>query len=68
MDENKMLGERYRGVKANYIPIQSKLAIIEALIEFGPLSRSDLADLIGLSRSALTELSQELIALGLMHG
>jgi predicted NBD/HSP70 family sugar kinase len=45
----------------------SKLSIIEALIEFGPMSRSDLADLIGLSRSALTELSRDLIAMDIMH-
>lgn len=39
----------------------SKLSVIEALIEHGALSRSDLAERIGLSRSALTELSRELI-------
>ncbi len=44
-----------------------KLSIIEALLEFGPMSRSALADMIGLSRSALTDLSCDLIALGLIN-
>jgi len=53
--------------KATCFASSSKLSIIEALIEVGPISRSDLADLIGLSRSALTELSRDLIALGIVH-
>ena len=45
----------------------SRTAIIEALLENGAMSRSDLADSIGLSRSALTELSRGLIEQGLIH-
>ncbi len=45
----------------------SRTAIIEALLENGSMSRSDLADSIGLSRSALTELSRGLIEQGLIH-
>jgi predicted NBD/HSP70 family sugar kinase len=45
----------------------SRTAIIEALLENGLMSRSDLADSIGLSRSALTELSRELIEMGLVE-
>jgi predicted NBD/HSP70 family sugar kinase len=45
----------------------SRTAIIEALLENGSMSRSDLADSIGLSRSALTELSRGLIEEGLIH-
>jgi predicted NBD/HSP70 family sugar kinase len=44
----------------------SRTAIIEALLENGSMSRSDLADSIGLSRSALTELSRGLIEQGLI--
>jgi predicted NBD/HSP70 family sugar kinase len=45
----------------------SRTAIVEALLENGAMSRSDLADSIGLSRSALTELSRGLIQQGLIH-
>jgi predicted NBD/HSP70 family sugar kinase len=58
---------RIEGQKSTGFASSSKLSIIEALIEFGPMSRSALADLIGLSRSALTQLSRDLIALGLMN-
>jgi predicted NBD/HSP70 family sugar kinase len=44
----------------------SRRAIIEALLENGAMSRSDLADSIGLSRSALTLLSRGLIEQGLI--
>lgn len=45
----------------------SRTAIIEALLERGQLSRSDLADLTGLSRSSLTGLSLGLMKLGLVQ-
>jgi predicted NBD/HSP70 family sugar kinase len=45
----------------------SRSAIIEALLENGSMSRTDLADSIGLSRSALTLLSRGLIELGLIQ-
>jgi predicted NBD/HSP70 family sugar kinase len=45
----------------------SQIQIIEALLENGSMSRSDLANLIGLSRSALTELSRILIDHGLIR-
>ncbi len=45
----------------------SRTAIIEALLENGSMSRTDLADAIGLSRSALTEPSRGLIERGLIH-
>jgi predicted NBD/HSP70 family sugar kinase len=45
----------------------SRTAIIEALLENGSMSRSDLAGSLGLSRSALTELSRGLIEEGLIH-
>jgi predicted NBD/HSP70 family sugar kinase len=45
----------------------SRTAIIEALLENGSMSRSDLADSIGLSRSALTLLSRGLIEQDLIH-
>jgi predicted NBD/HSP70 family sugar kinase len=45
----------------------SRTAIIEALLENGSMSRTDLADSIGLSRSALTEPSRDLIEQGLIH-
>jgi predicted NBD/HSP70 family sugar kinase len=44
----------------------SRTAIIEALLENGSMSRTDLAASIGLSRSALTGLSRELIEQGLI--
>jgi predicted NBD/HSP70 family sugar kinase len=45
----------------------SRTAIIEALLENGSMSRTDLADSIGLSRSALTEPSRGLIERGLIQ-
>src|ERR1700689_3957198 len=39
----------------------SYVRIIEALLENGSMSRSELADSVGLSRSALTEISRGLI-------
>jgi DNA-binding MarR family transcriptional regulator len=45
----------------------SRTTIIEALLENGSMSRTDLADSIGLSRSALTLLSRGLIEQGLIH-
>jgi predicted NBD/HSP70 family sugar kinase len=44
----------------------SRTSIIEALLENGSMSRSDLASSIGLSRSALTVLSRGLIEHGLI--
>lgn len=51
----------------HYAVKSSKLWVIESLIESGAMSRSDLAEKIGLSRSALTELSRELIEAGLIR-
>jgi predicted NBD/HSP70 family sugar kinase len=45
----------------------SYVNIIEALLENGSMSRSELADSIGLSRSALTEMSRVLIADGFIE-
>jgi predicted NBD/HSP70 family sugar kinase len=42
-------------------PSSSYVRIIEALLENGSMSRSELADSVGLSRSALTEISRGLI-------
>jgi predicted NBD/HSP70 family sugar kinase/biotin operon repressor len=50
-----------------YAAKSSKLSVIESLIESGAMSRSDLAEKLGLSRSALTELSRELIEAGLIR-
>jgi predicted NBD/HSP70 family sugar kinase len=50
-----------------YAAKSSKLSVIESLIESGAMSRSELAEKIGLSRSALTELSRELIEAGLVR-
>src|ERR1700677_4048395 len=60
----KIEGNGHRPVAAGIS--SSRTAIIEALLENGLMSRSDLADSIGLSRSALTELSRGLIELGLI--
>lgn len=46
--------------------ISSRLAVIEALLEAGPLSRTQLADMTQLSRSVITEVSHDLITLGLL--
>lgn len=45
----------------------SRTAIIEVLLENGSMSRTDLAESIGLSRSALTEPSRGLIERGLIQ-
>jgi predicted NBD/HSP70 family sugar kinase len=62
----RLIEENGRRPAANGIT-SSRTAIIEALLENGSMSRSDLADSIGLSRSALTELSRGLIERGLIH-
>jgi predicted NBD/HSP70 family sugar kinase len=61
----KIEGNGHRPVAAGIS--SSRTAIIEALLENGLMSRSDLADSIGLSRSALTELSRGLIEMGLVE-
>jgi predicted NBD/HSP70 family sugar kinase len=43
------------------VPSSSYVRIIEALLENGSMSRSELAESVGLSRSALTEISRGLI-------
>ena len=49
------------------ISSSSYVNIIEALLENGSMSRSELADSIGLSRSALTEMSRILIEDGFLE-
>jgi predicted NBD/HSP70 family sugar kinase len=49
------------------VPSSSYVNIIEALLENGSMSRSELADSIGLSRSALTEMSRILIQDGFLE-
>lgn len=53
--------------KLEHFSKSSRLSVIEALIEFGPMSRSDLASNLNLTRSALTELSRELMARNLVR-
>jgi predicted NBD/HSP70 family sugar kinase/DNA-binding MarR family transcriptional regulator len=45
----------------------SRLIVLKALIERGPLSRSQLADVASLSRSILTGITHDLIDLGLLQ-
>lgn len=47
--------------------ISSRLAVVEALLESGPLSRTLLAEATQLSPSVITNVSQELLGLGLLH-
>ena len=49
------------------VPSSSYVNIIEALLENGSMSRSELADSTGLSRSALTEMSRILIQDGFLE-
>jgi predicted NBD/HSP70 family sugar kinase len=44
-----------------------KRAILEILVDIGPQSRASLADLLGLSRAALSGLSRELIETGVLR-
>ena len=47
----------------NYGQLRSSLiVVIEAYLQHGTLSRSDLAALTGISRSAITEITQNLLA------
>ena len=49
-------------------PSKSSLSItIEAYLQYGTLSRSDLAALTGISRSAITEITQNLLDMGLLQ-
>jgi predicted NBD/HSP70 family sugar kinase len=49
-------------------PFKSSLSItIEAYLQYGMLSRSDLAALTGISRSAITEITQNLLDMGLLQ-
>lgn len=50
-----------------YAMRSSKLWVLESLIESGAMSRSDLAEKIGLSRSGMTQLSRDLIEAGLIR-
>jgi predicted NBD/HSP70 family sugar kinase len=54
-------------VKSRILPGSARSAVIETLLELGPTSRSSLADLTKLSRAALTEISHDLIELGLLY-
>jgi predicted NBD/HSP70 family sugar kinase len=45
----------------------SKLRVIKQLIEHGSMSRSDMAELLNLSRPALTVLCRELLEVGLVY-
>jgi predicted NBD/HSP70 family sugar kinase len=49
-------------------PFKSALSMtIEAYLQYGMLSRSDLAALTGISRSAITEITQNLLDMGLLQ-
>jgi predicted NBD/HSP70 family sugar kinase len=49
-------------------PLKSSLiVVIEAYLQHGTLSRSDLAALTGISRSAITEITQNLLDMGLLQ-
>src|SRR5258708_32261645 len=49
-------------------PFKSSLSMtIEAYLQHGMLSRSDLAALTGISRSAITEITQNLLDMGLLQ-
>jgi predicted NBD/HSP70 family sugar kinase len=49
-------------------PFKSSLSVtIEAYLQYGMLSRSDLAALTGISRSAITEITQNLLDMGLLQ-
>lgn len=61
------MNSRIKDLNKRDIVSVSKLRVIESLLEFGQMSRSDLADCTNLSRSTLTELSRELIARGIVH-
>lgn len=45
----------------------SVIVVIEAYLQHGMLSRSDLAALTGISRSAITEITQDLLDMGLLE-
>lgn len=45
----------------------SRTTVIEAFLQHGMLSRSDLAALTGISRSAITEITQNLLDMGLLQ-
>lgn len=52
----------------NYGQLRSSLiVVIEAYLQHGTLSRSDLAALTGISRSAITEITQNLLDMGLLQ-
>lgn len=52
----------------NEKPVRSSLnVVIEAYLQHGMLSRSDLAELTGISRSAITEITQNLLGMGLLQ-
>jgi predicted NBD/HSP70 family sugar kinase len=52
----------------NETPFKSSLSVvIEAYLQYGMLSRSDLAALTGISRSAITEITQTLLDMGLLQ-
>jgi predicted NBD/HSP70 family sugar kinase len=52
----------------NEAPFRSSLnVVIEAYLQHGMLSRSDLAALTGISRSAITEITQNLLDMGLLQ-
>jgi predicted NBD/HSP70 family sugar kinase len=52
----------------NEKPFRSSLnVVIEAYLQHGMLSRSDLAALTGISRSAITEITQNLLDMGLLQ-
>lgn len=45
---------------------QSKRAVLQSLIESGPISRAALADMLGMSRAAITGLTRQLIEAGVL--
>lgn len=52
----------------NEVPLRSsRTTVIEAFLQHGMLSRSDLAALTGISRPAITEITQNLLDMGLLQ-
>lgn len=62
-DWNVLLTKNTRKI---YGTASSRLAVIEALLQSGPMSRSALAEQTNLGRSALTEISDALLQAGLL--
>lgn len=67
--QGRIISERHtEQMVMNEIPLRSsRNTVIEAFLQHGMLSRSDLAALTGISRSAITEITQNLLDMGLLQ-